>query len=77
MSLRRIKKIMIIAAVAAIAVILIAGLIFLQTAPFGSPPSSARLERMKKSPNYKDDVFQNLSPTPVMAKDASYLDMLK
>jgi L-ascorbate metabolism protein UlaG (beta-lactamase superfamily) len=76
MSLRRIKKIMIITVVT-IAIILIAGFIFLQTAPFGSSPSDTRLERIKKSSNYKDGVFQNLSPTPVMAEDASYLDMLK
>jgi L-ascorbate metabolism protein UlaG (beta-lactamase superfamily) len=29
-------------------------------------------ERVRHSPNYKRGVFQNLSPTPLMAKDASY-----
>ena len=60
-----------------IAVLAIAIYLFLQYAPFGNPPGNGRLERIKKSPNYKNGVFQNLSPTPVMAEDASYIDMIK
>ncbi len=60
-----------------IAAIAIGIYIFLQSAPFGHAPSNARLERIKKSPNYKDGVFQNLSLTPVMADDASYVDMIR
>jgi len=49
--------------------------LFMQQASFGKAPSGNRLERIEKSPNYRDGSFQNLSPTPVMSKDASYLDM--
>lgn len=43
---------------------------------FGAHPKGARLERIKKSPQYKDGEFQNFSPTPMMAEDASYWKML-
>jgi len=76
MDVKRIKKRMFIT-LSIIAVLAIGIYIFLQSAPFGSPPSNARLERIKKSSNYKDGVFKNLSPTPVMADDASYVDMIK
>lgn len=36
---------------------------------FGREPSGERLERIKKSPNYKDGEFQNQSPTPMMIKN--------
>ncbi|MDP4240742.1 MAG: MBL fold metallo-hydrolase [Bacteroidota bacterium] len=44
---------------------------------FGKLPSGERLERIKKSPNYKDGSFQNQSITPVMAEDASYYSVGK
>lgn len=44
---------------------------------FGKLPSGERLERIKKSPNYKDGSFQNQSITPVMAEDVSYLSVGK
>ena len=46
-------------------------------AQFGKLPSGERLERIKKSPNYKDGSFQNQSITPVMAEDVSYLSVGK
>lgn len=39
---------------------------------FGKAPSGKRLERIKKSVNYKDGSFQNQSITPVMAEGVSY-----
>lgn len=51
--------------------------LFLQQAAFGTAPSSARLNRISKSPNYKNGSFQNLMPTPVISKDASYVDMIR
>lgn len=39
---------------------------------FGQAPQGSRLERIMKSPNYRDGAFQNLSITPVMAEDVSY-----
>lgn len=36
------------------------------TAKYGRLPSGARLERVKRSPNYRDGSFQNLEPTQMM-----------
>lgn len=43
----------------------------------GKLPSGKLLEQLKKSPHYKGNSFQNLSPTPVMSEDASYWKMIK
>ncbi|MCU0471629.1 MAG: MBL fold metallo-hydrolase [Arcicella sp.] len=52
--------------------------LFLQQKLFGKHPTGSRLDRIKKSPNFRDGVFQNLSPTEVSSnKDASTLDMLR
>ncbi|XZF14254.1 MBL fold metallo-hydrolase [Chitinophagaceae bacterium MMS25-I14] len=48
----------------------------MKPAVFGKNPSGERLEKVKKSPNYKDSSFQNLSETPVAAADASYMKMI-
>jgi len=44
---------------------------------FGKLPTGKRLLHIKQSKNYKDGIFQNLSPTPVMAEDASFRKILK
>jgi L-ascorbate metabolism protein UlaG (beta-lactamase superfamily) len=49
--------------------------IFLQQPKFGKAPSGERLERIKKSPNYKDGSFQNLSETPMMTEGANYFSV--
>ncbi len=49
----------------------------MQQKTFGKNPTGQRLERIKKSPNYKNDSFQNLSPTEVLREGASYLKMMK
>jgi L-ascorbate metabolism protein UlaG (beta-lactamase superfamily) len=46
--------------------------IILNQKQFGRLPSVERLERIKKSPNYKNGSFQNQSITPVMAEGKSY-----
>jgi L-ascorbate metabolism protein UlaG (beta-lactamase superfamily) len=51
--------------------------IFLQQKFFGKAPSGSRLDRILKSPNYRNGVFQNLSPTEVMPKEVSKIGMLK
>jgi L-ascorbate metabolism protein UlaG (beta-lactamase superfamily) len=43
----------------------------------GRLPSGKHLEKLKRSPNYKKGSFQNLSPTPMIADDASYWKMMK
>jgi L-ascorbate metabolism protein UlaG (beta-lactamase superfamily) len=55
---------------------LLGGFLFLQQGTFGKTPGGTRLARIQKSPNYKDGSFQNLSPTPVQAENASFLGML-
>jgi len=50
--------------------------LFLQQPQFGKVPSAARLERIQKSPGYREGTFHNLSPTPVMAEDVSMWDTL-
>lgn len=47
--------------------------VFMNQPAFGSVPSGSRLERIKKSPNYKDGQFQNLSPTPQMTSDKGFV----
>lgn len=43
----------------------------------GKAPSGKRLERIKKSPNYRNGSFQNIEPTEALLKEASMLKMLK
>lgn len=43
----------------------------------GKNPSGKHLETLKKSPNYKKDGFENLSPTPMKLQDSSYYEILK
>ena len=51
---------------------------FLQQKLFGKTPSGSRLDRILKSPNHRNGVFQNLSPTEVTSnKDASTVDMIR
>ncbi|MEP7318277.1 MAG: MBL fold metallo-hydrolase [Panacibacter sp.] len=44
---------------------------------FGSNPKGKHLERLKQSVNYKERGFNNLSVTPVTAKDSSYIKMAR
>jgi hypothetical protein len=43
----------------------------------GKNPSGKRLERIKQSPNYKNNAFQNLSHTDQLSKDSSYSRIMK
>ncbi len=51
--------------------------LFMQQKTFGRNPTGQRLQRIERSPNYREGAFRNLSPTEVMLKDASYIKMLK
>lgn len=44
---------------------------------FGKIPQGERLERIKKSPNFRNGIFHNLNVTPQLAEDAKFMDMLK
>jgi L-ascorbate metabolism protein UlaG (beta-lactamase superfamily) len=49
--------------------------LFMQQRSFGRLPSGERLERMKKSAQFKDGIFQNVKDTRLMAEGASYFGM--
>ena len=48
---------------------------FLKRDTFGKNASGERLERIEKSPNYKDGQFQNFSSTPDLSNGYSYWDV--
>jgi L-ascorbate metabolism protein UlaG (beta-lactamase superfamily) len=66
-----IKK-MLIGIVVLIMALVLAVYIFMQQPMFGRMPSGERLERILKSPNFKDGKFQNESITPDLAEGVSY-----
>lgn len=51
----------------------VAVFIFIQQPSFGSTPSGERLERVKRSPDYRDGKFQNLSYTPQLTGDKGFV----
>ena len=51
--------------------------VFLQTDVFGQTATGNRLERIKKSPHFKDEKFNNAHFTPDLAEGISYWDILK
>lgn len=54
--------------------ILALGLIlYLQQPKFGALPEGARLERMKSSPNYVNEQFENLIPTPQIIGNRNFI----
>lgn len=73
--MKRLKKIMLYFIL--LLLVLAGGVwIFLQTAPFGALATGDRLARFQQSKNYRDGSFQNIDPTDVMRRDASYTDWL-
>ena len=50
---------------------------FLQQRVFGADPAKDRLTRIHQSKNYRDGSFQNLSPTEVMAKGVSPIELMR
>ena len=49
----------------------------LQHPKFGKIPRGERLERIKKSSNFREGIFKNLNVTPQLAEDAKFTDMMK
>lgn len=68
---------MILVICALTASLVVAVYVFLQQDQFGKVPFGARLERIVKSPNYKNGQFQNQSFTPDLAEGVSYYTVLK
>jgi L-ascorbate metabolism protein UlaG (beta-lactamase superfamily) len=61
---------------AAALILSLATLLFMQQKTFGKHPAAGRLERILRSPHYKDGSFQNVYPTEVTLKNVSYGKML-
>ncbi len=59
------------------ALLIAALLVFVNFPKFGKTPSGQRLERIRKSPHYRDGAFQNLHDTPSLSEGASYFGVLK
>lgn len=68
---------MMITLVAIVAVLVLATYLFMQQTSFGKLPTGMRLERIKKSPQYKDGSFQNFSTTPTFTGGAGFFTVLK
>ena len=49
---------------------------YMRQPKFGKSPSGARLEKIKKSPHYKDGQFQNLNFTPEFTEGYNMLDVM-
>lgn len=58
-------------------VLTVATWLFMQRADFGAIPTGARLERMKKSPHFRNGHFENLSPTPDLTEGATLYSVMK
>ena len=52
-------------------------ILFIRQPMFGNTPAGERLDRIRKSPNFKDGKFQNLSHTPDLTEGVSYSAVLK
>ncbi len=59
-----------------LALLAIATYLFMQQASFGKNPSGARLERIKKSPNYREGAFQNIHHTPNFGEGYNFWKIL-
>jgi len=59
-----------------LAAIILFGIYFLNLPLFGKAPSGERLERIKKSPNYKNGKFHNIHFTPTLTEGYSMTGIL-
>ncbi len=50
--------------------------VFLREPKFGKAPQGERLERIKRSPHYKDGEFKNQSETPQLTDGGNYLSIM-
>jgi L-ascorbate metabolism protein UlaG (beta-lactamase superfamily) len=49
---------------------------FVNRPKFGKLPTGARLETIKRSPNYRNGSFQNINPTPNLTEGTNYFSLL-
>ncbi|MGA9212582.1 MBL fold metallo-hydrolase [Kaistella sp.] len=59
-----------------VAVLAAATFLFMKHPKFGKAPSGNRLERIQKSPNYKNGKFNNINFTPQLAEDTSMPEVM-
>jgi L-ascorbate metabolism protein UlaG (beta-lactamase superfamily) len=59
-----------------IVVLALTTIFYIQQAKFGKYPAGARLEKLKKSPHYKDGQFQNIHHTPEITEGYSYYEVI-
>ncbi|TXF78893.1 MBL fold metallo-hydrolase [Chryseobacterium sp.] len=72
----KILKITMITLILITAVLVAFTFLFMQQPQFGKAPSGKRLERILKSPHYKDGKFNNINPTPQLAEDTSMPEVM-
>ena len=60
-----------------ILLLIIITIIFLRQPKFGRIPTGKRLEQIKRSPNYRNGAFQNISATPNLTEGVSYFKLVK
>lgn len=58
-------------------VVVLAVIVFMNQKKFGKLPAGERLIQIKKSPNYKNNQFQNLEHTPALTEGVSYWEVMK
>ncbi len=51
--------------------------LFMRHPKFGKLPGGERLERIEKSPNYRNGAFQNLNPTPQLTGEGGFFKIMK
>jgi len=73
--LKKLKKAMFIIFII-ISVLALGLFLFLRQDKFGRFPEGARLERIQKSPNYRDGSFQNQIDTPRVQDDVSFVGLM-
>lgn len=57
-------------------ILTISTILYMGQSKFGKNPTGERLEQIKKSPNYKDGQFQNISHTPPLAENHTFMKIL-
>jgi L-ascorbate metabolism protein UlaG (beta-lactamase superfamily) len=63
--------------VSLIAVLVLVVVVYIQQPKFGETPNGERLERILKSPNYKNGSFQNRNHTPDLTEGVSYYAVMQ
>ncbi len=61
--------------VGVVATVAVAAIVILRLPRFGRMPRGAGLERLQRSPNYRDGQFVNLSPTPMFTGEGNMVTM--